>query len=179
MTGSAGRLIAPGLVAGVLTLLPAPAAAQCRDWGEMLADGSVVQIEAVLGTEIDLTLSVVYLNPKRLGRCALGTALYDGLDSAMLSAGPPAQAFWIGVTGRSADTFAPEQLWIVQDERELGLSLKGEYDVETRLSTLREFDGQHLVVYGAELDATVPMRVIYLSSIGPVSSEYHVDAYYR
>lgn len=179
MTISVRRLIAAGVVTGVLTLIPAPAVAQCRDWDEMLADGSVVQIEAVLGAEIDLTLSVVYLNPQRLGRCALGTALYDGLDSAMLSAGPPAQAFWVGVTGGSADTFAPEQLWIVQDERELGLSLKGEYDVETRLSTLREFDGQYLVVYGAELDAILPMRVIYLSSIGPVSAEYRVDAYYR
>ena len=142
----------------------------------MLADGSVVEIEAVLGDEIDLTLSVVYLNPKRLERCALDAVLYDGLDSAMLSAGPPAQGFWVGVTGRSADTFVPEQLWVVQGGRELGLCLKGEYDAETRLGTLSQFDGQYLVVYGAALDATLPMRVIYLSSIGPVSSEYRVDA---
>ena len=145
------------------------AAAQCRDWDEMLADGSIVEIEAVLGDEIDL-------NPKRMGRCALGAVLYDGLDSAMLSAGPPAQGFWVGVTGRSADTFVPEQLWVVQGGRELGLCLKGEYDSETRLGTLSQFDGQYLVVYGAALDATLPMRVIYLSSVGPVFSEYRVDA---
>jgi len=142
----------------------------------MLADGSVVEIEAVLGDEIDLTLSVVYLNPKRLERCALDAVLYDGLDSAMLSAGPPAQGFWVGVTGRSADTFVPEQRWVVQGGRELGLCLKGEYDAETRLGTLSQFDGQYLVVYRAALDATLPMRVICLSSVGPVSSEYRVDA---
>ena len=142
----------------------------------MLADGSVVEIEAVLGDEIDLTLSVVYLNPKRLERCALDAVLCDGLDSAMLSAGPPAQGFWVGVTGRSAGTFVPEQLWVVQGGRELGLSLKGEYDAETRLGTLSQFDGQYLVVYRAALDATLPMRVICLSSVGPVSSEYRVDA---
>lgn len=165
--------------AHIYDLGPHQALAQCQDWDTMLADGSLVQIDTVLGDEIDLTLSVVYLNPKRLGRCALGDGLFDGLDSGILNAGSPAQGFWVGVSGRSADTFVPEQLWVVQGDREMGLSLKGEYDAETRLSTLGDIEAQYLVVYGAELDATQPMRVIYVSSIGPLSSEYRVDAYYR
>ena len=179
MTGDTRLHLIGGALVATLAMAPAQVLAQCRDWDEMVADGSLVQIKAVLGDEIDLTLPVVYLNPKRLGRCALGEALYDGLDSALLSAGPPAQGFWVGVSGRSAETFVPEQLWVVQGDRELGLSLKGDYEVDTRLSALGELAFQYLVVYGDNLDPTLPMRLIYVSRIGPVSTEYRVDAYYR
>ena len=174
----------PRALAGMLLLvsvaaLPATADAQCPDWDEMLEEGSLVPVEAVLGDEIDLTLWIAYLNPPRLGECALGAQLYEWLASGLLRAGPPAQAFWVGITGDSADEFSPQQLWVVQDDRELGLSLKGEYDAPTRVSTLEDLDGQFLVVYADELDATRPMRLIYISSIGPVSSEYHVPQAYR
>ena len=96
-----------GLIAA-LALAPDHAAAQCPSWEDMLGDGSLVQIEAILRDEIDLTLSIVYLNPPRLGACALGEVLFEGLDANLLSAGPPVQAFWIGVSGRSAAEFAPE-----------------------------------------------------------------------
>ena len=66
MTHASRAIVAAGLTAS-FALAPTWAVAQCRDWDGMLADGSLVQIEAVLGDEIDLTLSVVYLNPKRLG----------------------------------------------------------------------------------------------------------------
>lgn len=155
------------------------AGAQCPDWDQMRDDGSVVEIEAVLRDEIDLTLSLVYLNPPGLGACALGEALFDGLDSGLLRAGPPAEAFWVGISGRSTGDFVPEQLWVVQGDRELGLSLKGEYDVETRLSSLQDFEQQYLVVYGEALDPTEPMRLIYISSIGPVSTEYRLPSRYR
>ena len=87
--------------------------------------------------------------------------------------------FWVGVSGKSADDFVPEQLWVVQGEEELGLSLKGEFDVATRLGTMSDLASQFLVVFGDELDATLPMRVIYISSIGPVSAAYRLDSYYR
>lgn len=59
------------------------------------------------------------------------------------------------------------------------MSLKGDYEVDTRLSALGELAFQYLVVYGDNLDPTLPMRLIYVSRIGPVSAEYRVDAYYR
>ena len=169
---------AAGLTAA-LTCAPTRALAQCPDWHEMLAEGSLVQIEVVLRDEIDLTLSIVYLNPPRLGSCALGDALFDGIDSNLLSAGPPAAGFWVGVSGRSADEFEPEQLWVVQGDTEMGLSLKGEYDAVTRLSTMSELAAQYLVVYGHEIDPAQPMRLIYISSIGPVSTPYRLSAAYR
>ena len=114
-----GRTVAGALLLAALVLLPATADAQCPDWDGMLDQGSLVPIEAVLGDEIDLTLWIAYLNPPRLGARALGDQLYDGLASGLLNAGPPAQAFWVGITGDSADEFSPEQLWVVQDGREL------------------------------------------------------------
>ena len=179
MTRGVNAVAAAAGLTAALTFAPTRAVAQCPDWDEMLAEGSLVQIEAVLRDEIDLTLSVVYLNPPRLGSCALGNMLFDGLDSNLLSAGPPAHGFWVGVSGRSADEFAPEQLWVVQGDQELGLSLKGEFDTATRLSGMGEFAAQYLVVYGAEIDPSQPMRLIYISRIGPVSEPYRLDAGYR
>jgi hypothetical protein len=162
-----------------LTVVPGRAVAQCQSWEDMLAEGSLVQIEAILRDEIDLTLSLVYLNPPRLGSCALGEALFEGLDSNLLSAGPPVQAFRVGVSGRSADQFSPEQLWVVQGEKELGLSLKAEFDTETRLGRMIEFAAEYIVFYNEEIDRSLPMRLIYISSIGPVSEVYRLDAAYR
>jgi hypothetical protein len=162
-----------------LALAPDRAAAQCPSWDDMLADGSLVQIEAILRDEIDLTLSILYLNPPRLGACALGEVLFEGLESNLLSAGPPVQAFWIGVSGRSAEEFAPEQMWLIQGENELGLSLKAAFDAETRIGKMHDLDAQHLVFYEHEIEPAQPMRLIYISSIGPVSESYQVAPAYR
>ncbi len=115
MTGATKAVSAAIALVVTLTVAPGRAVAQCPSWEDMLAEGSLVQIEAILRDEIDLTLSLVYLNPPRLGSCALGEALFEGLDSNLLSAGPPVQAFWVGVSGRSADQFSPEQLWVNPD----------------------------------------------------------------
>ncbi len=42
-----------------------------------------------------------------------------------------------------------------------------------------EFAAQYLVVYGDEIDPSQPMRLIYISRIGPVSEPYRLDAAYR
>ncbi|TDI25740.1 MAG: hypothetical protein E2P06_04115 [Acidobacteria bacterium] len=179
MTGATKAVSAAIALVVTLTVVPGRAVAQCPSWEDMLAEGSLVQIEAILRDEIDLTLSLVYLNPPRLGSCALGEALFEGLDSNLLSAGPPVQAFWVGVSGRSADQFSPEQLWVVQGEKELGLSLKAEFDTETRLGRMIEFAAEYIVFYNDEIDRSLPMRLIYISSIGPVSEVYRLDAAYR
>ncbi len=78
MTRRSNAVAAAAGLTAALTFAPTRAVAQCPDWDEMLAEGSLVQIEAVLRDEIDLTLSVVYLNPPRLGSCALGTRSSTG-----------------------------------------------------------------------------------------------------
>jgi len=164
-----------GLVA-TLGLTPAPVGAQCPGWDEMLADGTLVQIEAKIRGEIDLTLSIVYLNRPDGGRCTLGATLYDGLETNLLSAGLHVQAFWVGVSGRSSAEFVPEKLFVVQGDAEMALALKGALDLDTRLGPQAELDTELLVFYEAELDRNRPIRLIYLSEIGPVSAAYLLRA---
>jgi hypothetical protein len=164
-----------GLVA-TLGLTPAPVGAQCPGWDEMLAGGTLVQIEAKIRGEIDLTLSIVYLNRPDGGRCTLGETLYDGLETNLLSAGLHVQAFWVGVSGRSSAEFVPEKLFVVQGDAEMALALKGALDLDTRLGPQAELDTELLVFYEAELDRNRPIRLIYLSEIGPVSAAYLLRA---
>ena len=42
-----------------------------------------------------------------------------------------------------------------------------------------EFAAEYIVFYNEEIDRSLPMRLIYISSIGPVSEVYRLDAAYR
>ena len=82
----------------------------------------------------------------------------------------------MGVSGRSSAEFEPERLFVVQGDAEMALSLKAALDLDTRLGPQAELDTELLVFYEAALDRNRPIRLIYLSEIGPVSAAYLLRA---
>ena len=184
MTGSTpGRgcarltlLLAAGLVA--LCASPVTGQQRCPTWEEMLETGAAVQLDAMLEGEHEERLSLVYLNSPVLGRCALGPVLFADVNDGLLQV-PGVQAFWVGVSGRSADRFTPEKLWLVQSGKEIPLGLKGEVDSPTAMSTVGRFESEHLLLFLDEIDPAVPMRFIYVSAVKPVDVEYRLPEAYR
>ena len=61
---------------------------------------------------------------------------------------------------------------MVQDDRELTLAFKAGLDTPTRLGSLADLAIEGLVFYEDEIDRTRPIRLIYMSEIGPVSAAY-------
>ena len=166
------RRLAIGLLAGIILLIPRPAAAQCPTWDGLLADESLLDITISAPQMAGLRMWFVYVTPATLGRCTLGDTLFD-TASAELSGAQDRHVFWIGTEGPALHLFRLERIYMIQETRRY--DMVGSLALDSPATVLNgkpPLTAEALIAFEGPVDFAEPVTVFYEGIMGSVPGEY-------
>jgi len=167
----AARRLAIGLLA-VALLMPSPAAAQCPTWDDLRANESLLDITISDPDMAGLRMWFVYVTPASLGRCTLGTTLFD-TASTELSGAQERHLFWIGTEGPALHLFRLERIYMIQETRRYDLAGSLALDSPTTVLDGRPpLTAEALIAFEGAIDFNEPVTIFYEGIMGSVPGEY-------
>ena len=168
----ASRLILPLPFCALLVLNPHTATAQCPPWEELRKDESVIDLTISDPNMVGLRMWVVYVSLASLGRCTLGTELFETVTPE-LTASENHHVFWIGAEGPALHLFRLERIYMIQGARRYDVINSIELDTPTAvLDGMPRLTAEALVTVEGLVDFTDPVTIFYEGEMGTVPGEY-------